>query len=73
MFLLTDGEQNAGYDYSRIKGLVSGLKIPVYTIAYNYNNTDELKDLASLNEAACLSADSDDIVNQLRNLFNVEL
>ena len=73
MFLLTDGEQNAGYDYSRIKGLVSGLKIPVYTIAYNYNNTTELKDLANLNEAACLSADSDDIVNQLRNLFNVEL
>ena len=73
LFLLTDGDQNAGYNYSRIKGLVSGLKIPVYTIAYNYNNTSELKDLSSLNEAACLSADSDDIVNQLRNLFNVEL
>ena len=35
--------------------------------------TEELKELSELNEAALINADSDDIVNQLRNLFNVNM
>lgn len=42
-------------------------------IAYNYNNTGELDKLSEINEAAVIKADSDDIVNQLRNLFNVQM
>ena len=73
LFLLTDGEQNKGYSYKRIKDVIGGLKIPVYTIAYNYSDTTELQDLSNLNEAAQIKADSDDVSNVLRNLFNVNL
>ncbi len=73
MFVLTDGDQNQGYSLSRIKDIVAGLRIPVYTIAYNYSSTDELQTLSGLNEAAQIKANSDDVVNQLRNLFNVNL
>lgn len=73
LFLLTDGQQNKGYGYRRIEGVIGGLKIPVYTIAYNYNNTGELTQLSNINEAAQINADSDDVSNALRNLFNVNL
>ncbi len=73
LFVLTDGEQNAGYSLSRITGVVGGLKIPVYTIAYNYDNVEDLETLSNINEAAQIKANSDDVVNQLRNLFNVNL
>ena len=58
---------------NRIEPIVGGLHIPVYCIGYNMNNTKELKELAEINEAALINADSDDIVNQLRNLFNVNM
>lgn len=73
LFVLTDGEQNEGFELSRIKGIVSGFGIPVYSIAYNYKDNGELETLSGLNEAATIKAGSDDIVNQLRNLFNVQL
>ena len=73
IFLLTDGDQNEGYPLSRIKGIVGGLGIPVYTIAYNYSNVSELAELSAINESAALKADSDDVANQLRNLFNVQM
>ena len=73
LFLLTDGQQNKGYSYSRIEDVIGGLKIPVYTIAYNYSDTTELAALSNLNEAAQIKADSDDVSNVLRNLFNVNL
>lgn len=73
LFLLTDGQQNRGYSLGRVKPIVEGLQIPVYTIAYNYNDNGELEDLSGVNEAASLNAESDDIVNLLRNLFNVEM
>lgn len=73
LFVLSDGEQNAGYNLERIKPVVAGLKIPVYCIGYNMSETGELRELAEINEAALINADSDDIVNQLRNLFNVNM
>ena len=73
LFVLTDGEQNQGYGLNRIRGIVGGLSVPVYTIAYNYNDNGELETLSGINEAATIRAGSDDIVNQLRNLFNVQL
>ena len=73
LFVLSDGEQNAGYNLERIKPVGAGLKIPVYCIGYNMSETGELKELAEINEAALINADSDDIVNQLRNLFNVNM
>ncbi len=73
IFVLTDGDQNEGFSLSRISGIVGGLHIPVYSIAYNYKNTGDLEKLSGINEAATIKAGSDDIVNQLRNLFNVNL
>ena len=77
LFVLSDGDQNRGYSLDRIIPIVGGLKIPVYTIGYNINDgskaQQELTRLANVNEAAMINADSDDIVNQLRNLFNTQL
>ena len=73
LFVLTDGAQNEGYSLNRIKGVVGGLGIPVYTIAYNYDSVEELEELSGINEAAQIKANSDDVVNALRNLFNVNL
>lgn len=72
LFVLTDGDQNVGWSLDRIKPVVDGMNVPVYTIAYNYNNTGDLEELSSINEAVCIKADSQNIVNELRNLFNVE-
>ena len=73
IFLLTDGDRNQGYNYNRIEPIIGGLRIPVFPIAYNYSSTKELDNLATLNEATTIKADTDDIVNQLRNLFNVQM
>ncbi len=73
LFVLTDGDQNEGWSLNRVTGIVGGLQIPIYSIAYNYSNTDDLERLSSINEAAIIKADSDDIANQIRNLFNVQL
>ena len=74
LFVLTDGEQNEGYSLDRITPIVEGMQVPVYSIAYNYDdNNEELDILSGINEAATLKANSEDIVNQLRNLFNVEI
>ena len=72
LFVLTDGQTNEGYNLQRIKPIVKGLHIPVYTIAYNYTDTSDLTVLSEINEAANIKADSDNIINELRNLFNVQ-
>lgn len=73
LFVLSDGEQNSGYGLSRITDIVAGMKVPVYTIGYNLRNTGELQQLSEINEATLINAQTDDIINQLRNLFNVQL
>lgn len=75
LFVLTDGAQNEGYSLDRVTGIVGGLQVPVYTIAYNYTDSglDELETLSAINEAVTIRADSDDISNNLRNLFNTQL
>ena len=76
LFVLSDGKCNRGVNLKRTARIVGGLDVPVYSIGYNLNGGDaesELSDLSSVNEAALINADSEDIVNQLRNLFNVQL
>jgi len=72
VFLLSDGQQNDGLSMSQIKDIVSGLKIPIYTIGYN-NDIDSLKELSSLNEAYCVNADSRDVVMNIKQLFTAQL
>lgn len=71
--LLTDGQAQSGYTLSRITSIVEGMRVPVYCIAYNYDSGGELETLAGINEASTVKADTDDVVNQLRNLFNTQL
>ncbi|MBQ3970132.1 MAG: VWA domain-containing protein [Clostridia bacterium] len=77
MFVLSDGAQNCGYSLDRISPIVGGLRIPVYTIGYNLDPgshaTTELERLSGINEASLINATSDDLINHMRNLFNVEL
>ncbi|RKM55133.1 VWA domain-containing protein [Butyrivibrio sp. X503] len=75
LFVLSDGAQNAGYELKRITPIVGGLGISVYTIGYEMEDSDkkELQTLSEINEAVCIDADASDIVNELRNLFNVNM
>lgn len=72
IFLLSDGEANGGAKLKDIAGAVSYYKTPIYTIGYNAN-LDELKKVSELNEAASIDADNDDVIYQLKNLFNANL
>ena len=73
IILLTDGDSNVGYTLSRITNIVEGMRVPIYCIAYNYKDNGSLETLSSINEASTVVAGSDNVVNQLRNLFNTQL
>ena len=73
IILLTDGDANSGYTLDRISTIVEGMRVPVYCIAYNYSDNGSLEKLSGINEASTVKAGSDDVVNQLRNLFNTQL
>ena len=72
LFLLSDGEQNTGCSLNDITGVLNAYQVPVYSIGYNAN-IEALKRVSEINEAATINADSDDIVYQLKNLFNSEM
>lgn len=72
IFVLTDGESNTGNDYLGTRNIIAGMSIPIYTISYNYA-ADSLSELASINEAASIVGNSEDITYKLRNLFNAEM
>lgn len=72
IFVLSDGETNTGYDLSDVDGVLKALRIPVYTIGYNAN-IDALRKISSINEAASIDASTDDVVYQLKNLFNANM
>ena len=73
LFVLTDGATTNGYRLDRVTPIVGGLYVPIYSIAYNYTDGGDLQKLSSINEAAFINADTGDIINQLRNLFNVQM
>ena len=72
LFLLSDGEQNTGCSLKDITGVLNAYEVPVYSIGYNAN-IEALKRISEINEAATINAASDDIVYQLKNLFNSEM
>ncbi|MHB8101066.1 MAG: vWA domain-containing protein [Methanosarcina sp.] len=72
IFVLSDGETNEGNSLNDIKDIVEDLGIPIYTIGYNAN-IPALQAISSINEAASINADTDDVVYKLRNLFNAEM
>ena len=70
---LSDGAENGSVtSFDRIKKDIYGLQIPIYTIGYNAD-VDALNQLSTINEAATINAGTDDVVYQLKNLFNSNL
>ncbi len=72
LFVLSDGETNCGNKLSDIRDVVEGLEVPCYTIGYNAN-LDALAELSAINEAASINADSDDVIYNLKSLFNAQM
>lgn len=72
LFVLSDGETNAGHSLNDVRGMLQAFKIPIYTIGYNAN-IDALKTLSGINEAASINADSEDVVYKLISLFNAQM
>lgn len=72
LFVLSDGETNSGHSLKDIESMLKALKIPVYTIGYNAN-IKALQTISSINEAASINADSEDVVYKLGSLFNSQM
>ena len=72
LFVLSDGETNIGNNLSDIDDIVSGFEVPCYTIGYNAD-LKKLAELSAINEAASINADSDDVVYNLKSLFNAQM
>jgi len=72
IFVLSDGETNKGHSLNEIRGIVQAFEIPIYTIGYNAD-IPALQAISSINEAASINADTDDVVYKLGNLFNAEM
>lgn len=72
IFVLSDGETNGGHSLKDIRDVITGLKIPIYTIGYNAN-IKALESISSINEAASINADTDDVVYKISNLLNVQM
>ncbi len=72
LFVLTDGETNSGHSLNDVESMLRGLKIPIYTIGYNAD-IKVLQTVSSINEAASINADTDDVVYKLGSLFNAEI
>lgn len=72
IFVLSDGETNEGHSLNEIRGLIESYKIPIYTIGYNAN-IKALESISSINEAANINADTDDVVYKIGNLLNVQM
>lgn len=74
LFLLSDGMANQGYVLDDIGGVLREEKIPVYTISYTAEADKEaMQALSDVNEAASISADSDDIIYKIKSLFNSQM
>ncbi len=72
VFVLSDGETNRGYGLKEVEDIVSGLAVPVYTIGYNAD-IDALSKLSDINEGVCINANTDDVIYQLKQLFNANM
>jgi Ca-activated chloride channel family protein len=72
IFLLSDGRQNEGYSLNTVRGVISGLNIPIYTIGYNAD-IDTLEELSSINESYYTPAESSDVIMKIKELFTAQL
>ena len=74
LFVLTDGQPNGWFHYNDIADVADGLNIPIYTIGYGSDaDMGVLGKISAINEAASISATTDDVTYKIKNLFNAEL
>lgn len=74
LFVLSDGHANGDFEISDIEYAVKTSNVPIYTIGYTASaDAKSLGQLSNINEAACISADSEDIVYKIKQLFNAQL
>ena len=72
--VLTDGVPTEWLSLNDVDNVIDGLNIPVYTIGYGSGaDMDTLGKISSINEAASISASTDDVIYKIKNLFNAEL
>ena len=72
IFVLSDGETNEGNSLRKVKDVIGAFKIPIYTIGYTAD-IEALQEISSINEAASINADTDDVVYKIGNLLNVQM
>lgn len=72
LFLLSDGENTSGYSLNDVRDVLTSFEYPVYTIGYDADIA-ALNNISSINEAATLNANTDDIVYQLKLLFEANM
>jgi Ca-activated chloride channel family protein len=72
LFVLTDGDSNTGFSYDDTSTMIAGLKVPISTIGYNAD-LGVLQTISSINEAASINADTEDVVYKIMSLFNAEM
>ncbi len=72
LFVLTDGETNKGLGFESIESIARGLKIPIFTIGYNAN-LSVLQKVSSINEAASINAETDDVIYKIGSFFNAQM
>lgn len=73
IFVLSDGYANRGLTLNDIDDVVGGMQIPVYSICYNDGDANSLKAISDINEGVVINASSDDVIYQLKQLFNVNM
>lgn len=74
IILLSDGQPQKGYTLDNVTGAIRKSGIPIHTISYTKEaDKDEMKAVSKINEAATIDADPDDIVYQIKTLFNSQI
>lgn len=72
MFVLSDGEQRDGYSLNKVAPVIEGLDIPIHTICYGTSIAD-LEKISAMNEASSIKASPEDVVYNLKNIFNAQM
>jgi Ca-activated chloride channel homolog len=72
LFVLTDGLTNRGLNFEEVVRVITGMRIPIYTIGFEAD-VKELSRLSSLVEAASLSASEADLRYKIGALLNSQM
>jgi Ca-activated chloride channel family protein len=74
IFVLTDGETNGGVSEKICAQLIVSYGIPVHTIGYGGDiNVDALKRLSSYAEGFSINVSTDNVVYNMKNMFNSQM